>query len=146
MGTYMTLLKFSLGVCCAVAMTNVTLAEGANSLIGTWKGLSNTAVIGADQHHGNKSNNNVQFFNSEFTIVIDKVKGQNFAGYLESKNHKELLAGAIRSNMKSGVFVDSDGVGYFELLGQDTLEVCYTHTISSDGKSGVAACTDYKRQ
>jgi hypothetical protein len=35
MGTYMTLLKFSLGVCCAMAMTNVALAEGANSLIGT---------------------------------------------------------------------------------------------------------------
>jgi hypothetical protein len=146
MKTQIKLLKYSLSIFFSLAMTNVVFAQDTSNLIGTWKGTSNTSVIGADQHHDNKANNNVQFFNSDFTIVIDKVQGRNFSGYLESKNRKELVAGAIRSNMKSGVFVDSDGMATFELVEQDIIELCYTHTTSSNNKSSVAACTDYKRQ
>ena len=146
MKTQKKLLKCSLSIFFSLAMTNAVFAQDTTNLIGTWKGTSNTAVIGADQHHNNKANNNVQFFNSDFTIVIDKVQGRNFSGYLESKNRKELVAGSIRSNMKSGVFVDSDGMATFELVGQDIIELCYTHTTSSNNKSSVAACTDYKRQ
>jgi hypothetical protein len=142
----MQLIKYTAGALCALAMTATALAGNAIDLIGTWKGVSNTAVIGTDQHHDSSEKNNIQFFNNEFTIVIDQVKGRNFSGYLTTKNHKENLVGALKADMKRGVFVDTDGTATFEMVSQDVLELCYAHPTSADRKSSVAACTEYKRQ
>lgn len=142
----MKLIKYTAGACCALAMTGTALAGNANDLIGTWKGLSNTAVIGSSPHRAITDNSNIQFFNDEFTIVIDQVKGRNFSGYLSSKKYKEQFVGALKSDMKRGVFVDTDGTATFEIVSQDAIELCYTHITSPDSKSSVAACTEYKRQ
>lgn len=142
----MKLIKYTAGALCALVLTGAALASNANDLMGTWKGVSNTAVIGTDQHHASTEKSNVQFFNNEFTIVIDQVKGRNFSGYLATKNHKEQFVGALRTDMKRGVFVDTDGTAAFEMVNKDVMELCYTHPTSADLKSSVAACTEYTRQ
>ena len=71
-------------------------------------------------------------------MVIQKVQGRNFSGYLISKAHKEAVAGAFMSDMVNGVYVDSDGSAIFKRTGQDRLEVCYVHTPSVGNEIGRA--------
>lgn len=46
----MKFISYTAGALCALVMTCTAFAGDANDLIGTWKGLSNTAVIDTDQH------------------------------------------------------------------------------------------------
>ena len=132
---------------CAAFFSTSAMAGGATHLIGTWKGAVHGAVIGVDTHHEGKNEQEVRFVRTEFTIVIDKVEGQNFSGYHFSRNRKEAIIGAVRSDMKSGVYVDGDGILLFELVSNDMLETCYAHaaTHSKEG-SAVVSCAELIRQ
>ncbi len=119
----------------------------ATNVVGTWVGVTHAAILGVDPHHNTKDPNKIRFVKTEFTFVIDKQEGQNFSGYRISKNGlKDNFVGAFRSNMKSGVTSNSDGTRVFDMVGNDIMDSCYTHTISANGKSTVAACNELKRQ
>lgn len=116
-------------------------------MLGTWTGKSNTAVFGQALNHGQSEGNDVRFVSTEFTLVIEKEQGRNFAGYVMSKLHKEPIAGAFMADMVNGVFVDdTEGSATFSRTEKDRLEVCYTHLPSPTNNSSVAACTSYIRQ
>jgi hypothetical protein len=48
--------------------------------------------------------------------------------------------------MKSGVISDSDGTRAFDMVGDDLMDSCYTHTISANGSSTVAQCNELRQQ
>jgi hypothetical protein len=131
---------------CATLLSANTLADNHSTLLGTWTGKSNTAVIGQALHFGQAEGRDVRFVSTEFTLVIEKEQGRNFAGYFMSKLDKEPIAGAFMADMMNGVFVDSDGSATFSRTGKDRLEVCYTHVPSPGNSSSVAACILYTRQ
>jgi len=138
------LLAFSL-----FAFLPISTAFSADSInmIGTWVGVANVAVLGVNTHHNTTNTQEVRFARTEFTFIIDKQQGQNFSGYRFSKNGgHDNFVGALRSDMKSGVMTDSDGHRSFQMVSKDLMDSCYTHTISSNGKSTVAECNELKRQ
>ena len=128
----------------------LALAAQAHSdtpdILGTWKGATSAAVIGANEHFDTKPGSGVRFFNTEFTIVVTEVQGLSFAGTVSSAGSEEPIVGAFRSNMKSGVMSDYDGTYAFELIEPNRLELCYAHAVSATGRSAVAACNELVRQ
>ena len=119
----------------------------ASDMIGTWVGVASVGVIGPNPHHETTEVDEVRFANTEFTFIVDKQQGRNFSGYRFSKNgFKDNFVGAFRPNMKSGVIADSDGTRTFDMVGDDLMESCYTHTVAASGRSTVAECNELKRQ
>lgn len=138
------LLAFSLLTC---FLSIQAYAADTINMTGTWVGMANVAVLGVNPNHKTTDPKEIRFVKTEFTFVIDKQQGQNFSGYRFSKNGaKDNFVGALRSDMKSGVMSDSDGARAFQMVGKDLMDSCYTHTISSNGKSTVAECNELKRQ
>jgi len=136
------------GGLCALVMHTAALAADSVDLIGTWKGLSNTTVMGFDRHHEQeRTAEKIKFVKTEFTMVIDAQEGQNFSGRISSKNGKEIVLGSFSADMKGGVMVDNDGIMRFEMLGKDKFEHCYAHALdSSSHHNAVAACVIFTRQ
>lgn len=128
------------------AFSAASLANSSTSLLGTWVGKSNTAVMGDAKHHVKPNGNDTRFVVTELKLVIEKEQGRNFSGYLISNSDKEQIAGAFMSDMINGVFVDSDGSVTFKRTGQDRLEACYVHNPSATTSSSLASCTDFQRQ
>lgn len=140
---------FKLLALCLFAYLPISTAFAADSIdmIGKWVGVANVAVLGINTHHNTTNKQEVRFVRTEFTFIIDKQQGQNFSGYRFSKNGgHDNFVGALRSDMKSGVMSDSDGMRSFQMVNKDLMDSCYTHTISSNGKSTVAECNELKRQ
>jgi hypothetical protein len=137
---------FALLLCTLLATSSAFAADKLN-VIGTWVGVANVAVLGVNPHHKTTDPQETRFVKTEFTFIIDKQQGQNFSGYRFSKNGaKDNFVGAFRSDMKSGVISDSDGARAFQMVSKDLMDSCYTHTVSSNGKSTVAECNELKRQ
>ena len=141
----MSFMKCVIGVLCMIGVSKVSAASDAASLVGTWKGVSNASIMGIDEHHDTKAIPDVKFVKTEFTHVIEQAEGLNFSGYLTSHNRREKTIGAMRPGTRSGVIVDEDGSLTFDILSENVMVICYSHPPST-GKSGVAACGEYKRQ
>jgi hypothetical protein len=140
-------IRFLAGLLCVFSITTISFAADANNVVGTWVGVAHAAVLGVNSNHNTKDPQAVQFVKTQYTIVIEKQEGQNFSGYHFSKHGKKSsFVGAFRSNMKSGVISDKDGTIAFDMLGNNMMDSCYTHTVSSNGTSTVASCYELKRQ
>jgi hypothetical protein len=141
----MLFMKYIIGLLCVIGVSTVSAASDATSLIGTWKGFSNAAIIGVDEHHDTKALGDAKFVKTEFTHVIEQAEGLNLSGHLTSYNRTEKFIGAMRPGMKSGVIVDEDGSLTFDILSENVMTICYSHPPST-GKSAVAACGEFRRQ
>jgi hypothetical protein len=116
-------------------------------IVGTWKGVSNFTVVGGESDHfDTEHDSGASFIEANFTLIIEKAEGQNFAGTVQSINQEEPLVGAFRANMKTGVMADYDGTYDFEMLAADRMEACYAHPISVTDKHTVAACAFLVKQ
>jgi hypothetical protein len=137
----------SLTLLCATLLSGAALADNSSSMLGTWTGVSNVAVIGdAPKHHEPGDGSGVKFVKTDFTIVIEAQEGRNFSGHWKSDSHEENIAGALMNDMKSGVIVDSDGSATFKRINANVLDLCYVHLPSANNKSSVALCSEYRRQ
>lgn len=131
---------------CAMTFAGTATADNDWSMLGTWKGKAHAAVIGQPKHHEQGDGNDARFLITEFTLVVEKEKGRNFAGYVQSKSHKEPIVGAFKADMTNGVYVDSDGIVIIKRLSKDRMEACYTHSMAVGNGTSVASCLDYERQ
>ena len=128
-------------------------AQSSPSMLGTWTGMSNSAVSGAGQFHPTEAGKEkaVRFRSVEYVIVIDKEEGRNFVGSIGATNNKhstdvkrkEVLMGAYAKDMKSGVMVNETGSFTFKLIDSKNLEICYTQ-VSATPK--VAACYELTKK
>jgi hypothetical protein len=129
------------------------LAQNAPNMIGTWKGLSNSAVMGSGLFHPTEEGKEraARFRNVEYVLVIDAETGRNFVGSVGATNnknptdidHKEVILGAYDKDMKSGVMVNETGSFTFKLADAKNLEICYTQVSS---KPQVASCFEMVKQ
>jgi hypothetical protein len=123
--------KLSLLLAATVFSTSV-LAQTAptSSMLGTWKGTNNAAVMGSGLFHPSEANKErtVRFRNVELILVIDKENGRNFSGTIRATNnknptdvgHKEVILGAFSKDMKKGVMVGEFGHHSFYLEDTNT--------------------------
>jgi hypothetical protein len=136
-----------------LCMSFSTFAQSSPNLLGTWTGMSNSAVSGVGQFHPTEAGKEkaVRFRSVEFVMVIDKEEGRNFVGSIGATNNKhptdvkrkEVLMGSYAKDMKSGVMVNETGNFTFKLIDPKNLEICYTQ-VTSNPK--VASCFELTKK
>lgn len=141
-------------LCLAMLCMSVSVfAQGSPNIIGTWTGMSNSAVSGAGHFHPTEAGKEkaVRFRSVEYVMVIDKEEGRNFVGSIGATNNKhstdvkrkEVLMGSYAKDMKSGVMVNETGSFTFKLMDPKNLEICYTQ-VSASPK--VASCFEMTKK
>jgi hypothetical protein len=128
-------------------MTLATPAAAANEsaipdLLGTWKGESQSIVLGGSPHHPGQQTDQPRLTSVGFTLVIDKQDGRRFSGVFSSARHSETVI-AVISRTGTIYMVDDDGYDVATMLTPDRMEICYLH-LSSDSR--IASCTELTRQ
>ena len=112
-------------------------------LRGTWKGQSESIVMGAgNAHHAGAPGSPVHLSSVPFTMKIDMQDGRRFSGTFASPKASETIIGVI-SRTGAIYIADDDGDTTATLLAPDRLELCY---LQGPGKNRVASCTEFTKQ
>ena len=126
-----------------VALAAPAAADNAvPDLRGTWKGESQSIVLGATPHHTKQQTDEPRLTSVAFKLVIDKQDGRRFSGTFSSVHHSETVI-AVISRSGTIFMVDDDGYDVATLLAPDRMEICYLHL---SPVSRIASCTELSRQ
>ncbi len=131
-----------------VALATLTaapaLAETAiPDLRGTWKGESETIVLGGgNPHHSPTQSAEPQLRSVAFTLTIDKQDGRRFSGTFSSARASRTVI-AVVSRTGTIHMVDEDGYSAGTMLAPNRMELCYHHLSSA---SRIASCTELTKQ
>ena len=112
-------------------------------LRGTWKGESESVVLGGgNPHHSATPSNEPQLRSSPFTLTVDMQDGRRFSGTFSSPRSTEQVIAVISRN---GTILMADDEGYAQgtILAPDRIELCYLF-VSKEAR--VASCTELTRQ
>ena len=106
---------------------------------GTWKGHSETIILGGGNAHHTSTASSAPRFNSvPFTLTIDKQEGRRFSGTFSSSLGSETVI-AVISQSGTIYMVDDDGYNVATMLAPNRLEVCY---LLQSASSRIASCTE----
>ncbi|MET0191917.1 MAG: hypothetical protein ABW200_00935 [Hyphomicrobiaceae bacterium] len=127
-----------------VALVTPAAADNAAvpDLRGTWKGESQSIVLGGTAHHPGQQAGEPRLTSIPFTLVIDKQDGRRFSGTFSSARHSETII-AVISRSGAIYMVDDDGYDVATMLAPDRMEICYLHLSSA---SRIASCTELSRK
>jgi hypothetical protein len=128
----------------ALTAATAAVAETAiPDLRGTWKGESETIILGAGNPHHAATPSAVPRLNSvAFTLTIDKQDGRRFSGTFSSARGSDAFV-AVISRTGTIYLVDDDGYTVATMLAPDRLELCY---LSQSLASRIASCTELTKQ
>src|ERR671912_2481325 len=117
---------------------NAALAQTAvPDLRGTWKGESETIILGAgNPHHGAPAATTPRLNSVPFTLTVDQQDGRRFSGTLSSSAGTEKVI-AVISQSGTIYMVDDDGYVVATMLAPNRLEVCY---LLQSPTSRIASC------
>lgn len=128
-------MKFKLLLVILTFIPSLIFAQTAPNLVGTWKGISNSAVYGSGLFHPTEASKekSVRFRNVEYILIIERQQARNFAGFIGASNnkhptdikHKEMILGSFSRDMKSGVMVNEHGTFNFLYIDEKNIELCY---------------------
>ncbi len=121
----------------AVAQTAVP------DLRGTWKGQSESIVLGhGNAHHDAPVTDKPRLSSIPFTMVIDMQDGRRFSGSFASPKANDPIIAVIS---QSGTFymVDDDGWTSGSMLAPNRMELCY---MARSESNRVASCTVMTKQ
>jgi hypothetical protein len=146
-------MKFKLLIAAILITPALVFAQSSPNMLGTWTGISNSAVSSAGQFHPTEAGKEkaVRFRSVEYVMVIHKEEGRNFVGSISATNNKdstdikrkEVLMGAYAKDMKRGVMVNETGSFTFMLMDPKNLEICYTQVTASPK---VASCFELTKK
>jgi hypothetical protein len=110
---------------------------------GTWKGESETVVLGGgNPHHPAGQPNEPQLRSVPFTLTVDKQDGRRFSGTFSSPHSSEKVI-AVISRTGAILLADDEGYTHGTMLAPNRMELCYLHVSQA---SRVASCTELTKQ
>ncbi len=110
---------------------------------GTWKGESESIVLGAgNPHHAPTRPSEPEMRSVSFTLTVDKQDGRRFSGTFSSPRSSEKVIAVIS---RGGTIFLADDEGYTRgtLLAPNRMELCYLHV---SPVSRVASCAELTKQ
>ncbi len=129
------------------SLTTATAAAAQTAipdLRGTWKGESESIVLGGgNSHHANKTPSDAPRLNNvAFTLTIDKQDGRRSSGTFSSANGSETVIAVI---LRTGAIymVDDDGYNVGTMLAPNRMELCY---LLQSPAARVASCVELTKQ
>jgi hypothetical protein len=112
-------------------------------LRGTWKGESESIVLGGgNPHHPATPSNEPQLRSVPFTLTIDKQEGRRFSGTFSSARSSEKVV-AVISRGGAILLADDEGYTHGTMLAPNRMELCYLHVSSA---SRIASCLELTKQ
>jgi hypothetical protein len=110
---------------------------------GTWKGESETIVLGAgNPHHAAKKPGAPWLSRVAFTLTINQQDGRRFSGTFASPRGSEAVI-AVISRTGAIYMIDDDGFNVGTMLAPNRMELCY---LMQSPKSRIASCTELTKQ
>jgi hypothetical protein len=130
----------------ALAATIAAAAEiSPPDVRGTWKGDSETILLGTgNPHHDPNQEPAPQLRSVPFTLVIDQQDGRRFSGTFSSPRSSEKVV-AVISRDGTIYLVDDEGYTHGTMLAPDRIELCYMY-VAAGGASRIASCAEMKKQ
>ena len=112
---------------------------------GTWKGDSETILLGTgNPHHNPNEAPAPQLRSVPFTLVVDQQDGRRFSGTFSSPRSSEKVV-AVFSRDGTIYLVDDEGYTHGTMLAPDRMELCYMY-VAAGGASRIASCAEMKKQ
>jgi hypothetical protein len=132
-----------------MALTGLITATAAPAqtavpdLRGTWKGESETIILGAgNPHHAVPPATAPRLNSVPFTLTIDKQDDRRLSGSFSSSLGSETVIGVISRN-GTIYLVDDDGYSVGTILAPNRMELCY---LLQSPTSRIASCTELSKQ
>ena len=127
----------------ALAAAPAAAQTSIPDLRGTWKGESESIVLGGGHpHHSATPSAEPRLTSVPFTLIIDKQDGRRFSGTFSSARSSETVI-AVLSRAGTIYMVDDDGYDAGTLLAPDRMELCYLHLSPA---TRIASCTELTKQ
>jgi hypothetical protein len=131
-----------------VVLATLTAAPAAAEsaipdLRGTWKGNSETIILGVgNPHHAAPPSAEPRLNSVAFTMTVDKQDGRRFSGTFSSARGDDKFVAVISRN--STIFlVDDDGYTVGTILAPNRMELCYMHLSQA---TRLASCSEMTKQ
>jgi hypothetical protein len=127
----------------ALAAAPAAAQTAVPDLRGTWKGESETVVLGrGNEHHAGPRSTEPRLSSVPFTMVIDKQDGRRISGTFSSAKHSEKVLAVIG---RSGAIylVDDDGYSVGTMVAPDRIDLCY---LARTAATRIASCTELTKQ
>jgi hypothetical protein len=126
-----------------IAATSAVAETAIPDMRGTWKGNSETIILGTESSHHDASATAEPRLNSvAFTMTIDKQDGRRFSGTFSSARASEKVI-AVVSRGGAIYMVDDDGHNIGTMLAPNRMELCY---LKQSPASRIASCTELTKQ
>jgi hypothetical protein len=110
---------------------------------GTWKGESESLVLGGgNPHHPAAQANEPELRSVPFTLTVDKQDGRRFSGTFSSPRSSEKVI-AVISRGGTIFLADYEGYTHGTLLAPNRMELCYLHVSSA---ARFASCAELTKQ
>jgi hypothetical protein len=110
---------------------------------GTWKGESESIVLGGgNPHHPAAQAGEPQLRSVAFTLTVDKQDGRRFSGTFSSPRSSEKIV-AVYSRSGAILLADDEGYSHGTMLAPNRMEICYLH-VSAGAR--IVSCTELTKQ
>jgi hypothetical protein len=110
-------------------------------LRGTWKGESESLVLGGGNSHHPAAKAEPQLRSVPFTLVIDKQDGRRISGTFSSPRSSEKVVAVVSRDGRI-MMADDDGFTVGSILAPNRIELCYV----KPGATRIASCTELTKQ
>ena len=128
----------------ALAICAPAAAQAIPDLRGTWKGDSESIVLGGGNihHTPGQSGEEPEFRSLPFTLTVDKQDGRRFSGTFASpRNSSKAIAVIARSG--TIYLVDAEGYTNGTMIAPNQMELCY---LKQSPDARVASCVLLTKQ
>ena len=127
----------------ALAAVTAAMAETAiPDIRGTWKGESETIILGAGNPHHAATKASPRLNSVAFTLTVNQQDGRRFSGTFSSARGGEAVI-AVISRTGAIYMIDDDGYNVGTMLAPNRMEICY---LRQSPKSRIASCTELTKQ
>jgi hypothetical protein len=145
----MAMLKLTSKLACTLALAMLTAMSSAVAqnaipdLRGTWKGDSESIVLGGgNAHHPVTAVSEPELRSVAFTLTIDKQDGRRFSGTFSSARGGSKVV-AVMSRSGTIFLADAEGFSNGTMLAPDRMELCY---LKHAPDARIASCVELTKQ
>ena len=129
-----------------IALATVSTADAQRAvpdLRGTWKGESESIVLGGgNAHHAVTSASEPELRSVAFTLTIDKQDGRRFSETFSSPRGCSKVV-AVMSRGCTIFLADAEGFSNETMLAPDRMELCY---LKHGADARIASCVELTKQ
>ena len=126
-----------------VAATAAMAETAIPDVRGTWKGESESIILGAgNPHHAAPKPASPRLNSVAFTLTVNQQDGRRFSGTFSSARGSEPVI-AVMSRAGTIYMIDDDGYNVGTMLAPNRMEICY---LQQSPKSRIASCTELTKQ